>query len=155
MFNVVNYYRFARWLSVNKVPFVPIFIDYIIRLVFSCWLPHTVKAGNELILGYGGLGVVVHSQTVMGARVHIDQCVTIGGNGVAFGVPVIGSDVYIGAGAKLLGPIKIGDNCVIAANAVVLRDVPSGSVVAGVPAKVIKEGILLKKYLYHLVNKTE
>ena len=55
------------------------------------------------------------------------------------GVPMIGNNVYIGPGAKLFGPITIGDNVTIGANAVVNRDIPSNCVVAGVPAKIIKE----------------
>jgi len=155
MFNVVNYYRLSRFLSKKRLEFLSRILDYIIRLMFSCWLPHTVKSGDNLVLGYGGLAIVIHSDVIFGDNVHIDQCVTIGGNGTAYGVPKIGNNVYIGAGAKLLGPITIGDECVIAANSVVLKDVPNGSVVAGVPAKIVKHDIKLNDYLYHLKNKVE
>jgi len=152
MFNVVNYYRLSSYFGATKFSFLSKIIDYIIRLVFSCWIPHTVKSGRNLVLGYGGLSIVIHSDVVIGDNVHIDQCVTIGGNGTVYGVPKIGNNVYIGAGAKILGPITIGDECVIAANAVVLSSIPSGSVAAGVPSKIVKEGIVLNEYLYHLKN---
>ncbi|MDZ7856204.1 serine O-acetyltransferase [Sphaerotilus sp.] len=134
----VELQRFAKLFSRYKLKFLAKFIDYIIRLVFGCWFPHTVVVGKGLVLGYGGLGVVIHKDAVLGSFVHIDQHVTIGGNGTKFGVPVIGSNVYIGAGAKILGPITIGDNVKIGANSVVIRDVPSNVVFAGVPAKFIK-----------------
>ncbi|MGZ5134825.1 MAG: hypothetical protein ACXWCG_06735, partial [Flavitalea sp.] len=59
----------------------------------------------------------------------------------------IGNHVYIGAGAKILGPIKIGNNIVIGANAVVITDIPDGSLVVGVPAKIVKHGIRMQDYV--------
>lgn len=84
---------------------------------------------------------MVHARAVVGRNTIIGQCVTIGGRSKHYNVPVIGENVYIGAGAKILGPITIGDNCVIGAGAVVLKDIPANSVVAGVPAKIIKSDI--------------
>lgn len=71
----------------------------------------------------------------------ICQQVTIGGTGIGTKLPVIGNDVYIGAGAKIIGPVTVGNNSVIGANAVVVRSVPSRCMVAGVPACVIRENI--------------
>ena len=62
-------------------------------------------------------------------------------------MPIIGNNVYIGAGARILGPIEIGDNCLIAPNAVVIDSVKSNTIVGGVPAKVLKEGIQIKDYV--------
>lgn len=90
MLNSYHFYRLANFLYLKKVPIIPKLIDYFIRLIFSCWLPHTTKIGKGLKLGYGGLGVVVHSNCVIGEDVHIDQGVTIGGNATEFGVPTIG-----------------------------------------------------------------
>ncbi len=64
---------------------------------------------------------------------------TIGGRSGKENVPVIGNDVYIATGAKILGDIKVGNNVIIGANAVVIKDVPDNCVVAGVPAKIIKQ----------------
>ena len=135
---VVTYFRLANYLYRHRIPIIPKILDYFIRFMFSCWLPHTVNAGQNLVLGYGGLGVVIHNNTVLGNNVHIDQNVTIGGNGTEYGVPVIGNNIYIGAGAKVLGPVNIGDGSVVGANSVVIQDVPQRTVVAGVPAKVIR-----------------
>jgi serine O-acetyltransferase len=104
------------------------------------------------VLGYGGLGIVLHDAAVVGDRVHIDQGVTIGGTATKGGVPVIEDDVYLGAGAKILGPIVVGRGAVVGANAVVIRDVKSNTVVAGVPAVVIRDHVNTDAYLFHRRN---
>ncbi len=153
MLKPVSFYRVANFLYRKRIPILPKLIDYFIRLVFACWVPHATKIGRGLILGYGGLGIVIHSNAQIGDNVHIDQCVTIGGNTRELGVPKIGNCVYIGAGARILGPIGVGNGCVIAANAVVVKDVPDNCVVAGVPARIIHKDIEINKYLYHLRKK--
>ncbi|MCO5268228.1 MAG: serine O-acetyltransferase [Brumimicrobium sp.] len=145
MKNPIKLYRLSY--KLRSIPFIPKMITYFIRFFFSCYLPHTVEIGNNFILGYGGLGVVIHGATKIGNDVHIDQNVTIGGTSKKTEVPTIGNHVYIGAGAKILGPIKIGNNVVIGANAVVVKDIPDNCLVVGVPAKVIKTGILKSEYV--------
>ena len=100
-------------------------------------------------MGYGGLGCVIHIDAIIGNDCHLGTHVTIGGNATAFGAPTLGDKVYVGTGAKILGPIAIGDNVIIGANSVVLSDVPAGSMVAGIPAKVIRSNILVDEYLAH------
>lgn len=82
---------------------------------------------------------MVNAEAILGQNVNLSQGVTIGSNnrGETMGVPIIGNNVFIAPGAKLIGKITIGDNVAIGANAVVLRDVPSNVSVGGVPAKVI------------------
>lgn len=138
---VIFNFRIGNFLFRKKVPLIPKFIDYLNRLIFSVWIPTSATIGTNFILGYGGLGVVIHNRAIIGDNCHVDQNVTIGGTSKKIEVPIIGNKVYIGAGAKILGPIKIGDNVVIGANAVVLKNVPNNCVVAGVPAKVIKTNI--------------
>lgn len=150
MLTSYHFYRVASFLHTKHVPFLPKLIDYFIRCAFSCWLPHTAKIGKSLKLGYGGLGIVIHSNCVIGNNVHIDQGVTLGGNATEFGVPTIGNNIYIGCGAKILGPITIGDGVVIGANSVVTKNIQPNTVVAGVPARVIHENININEYLYHL-----
>ena len=73
----------------------------------------------------------------MGERCSISHGVTIGVlGGHRPGVPRLGNDVYVGAGAKILGPVTIGDGAIIGANAVVLKDVPAGATAVGVPARI-------------------
>ena len=83
------------------------------------------------------MGIVLHREVVIGDNVQINQHVTIGGL-VGPGVPKIGNNVIIGAGAKVLGDITIGSNVSIGANAVVIDDVPAKCTVVGVPAKIVK-----------------
>lgn len=82
--------------------------------------------------------MVLHGRSVIGEKVIIGQGVTIGRQLDPDGVPVIGSNVYISAGARILGGVKVGNNVIVGANSVVIRDVPSNTIVAGVPARVIR-----------------
>lgn len=86
------------------------------------------------------MGVVIGEATIIGNRVTIYQGVTLGATGNEKQWkrhPTIGNDVVIGSGAKVLGPINIGDNVKIGANAVVLQDVPSNATAVGIPARII------------------
>jgi serine O-acetyltransferase len=93
--------------------------------------PHA-KLGKRLFLPHPN-GVIIHADAVIGDDCIIMQQVTIG-QLAAGGVPAVGNKVYIGAGAKILGPISIGDNARIGANSVVLSDVPAGRTAVGIPA---------------------
>ena len=83
--------------------------------------------------------IVVNEKVKIGRNVNISQGVTIGqlNRGKRMGTPVIGNEVYIGPGAKILGNIVVGNNVAIGANAVVLDDVPDNVCVAGIPAKIV------------------
>lgn len=131
----------------RDIPVIPKIITYLIRLIFGCYLPFHLKIGEQFVLGYGGLGVVIHERTIIGNDCHIDQNVTIGGTSKKYEIPILGNHVYIGAGAKIIGNVKIGDNVVIGANSVVVKDIPDGSLVVGVPGKVIKTNIKKSDYI--------
>lgn len=94
------------------------------------------EIGPGLFIEFG-YGTIIGPQKV-GENCWINSGVTIGYKNDVDPSPIIGNNVYIGAGAQVLGPITIGDNAVIGANAVVLRDVPANCVAAGVPARIIK-----------------
>jgi serine O-acetyltransferase len=130
-------FRLAHALHCAGVPVLPRALCGINRVLFAMVLPASVCLGRDVLLGYQGLGVVVHADSVIGDRVVLASGVTIGGTGTRPGVPVIEDDVYVGSGAKLLGPIRIGRGSRIGANAVVLTDVPPGSVAVGVPARIM------------------
>lgn len=99
-----------------------------------------VQIGKRFFIDHG-TGVVIGETAVIGDDVTIYQGVTLGGTGKDTGKrhPTIGNNVMIGAGAKVLGPLEIGDNSRIAAGAVVLHDIPQNSTAVGVPARVVKK----------------
>ena len=109
------------------------------------------RVGNKTRFAYGAIGVVIHSQAIIGNNCIIGTNVTIGG-GSKKGVPIIGNNVYLSTGSKIIGNITIGSNSVIGANAVVVKNVPPNCVVAGVPAKIIHENINISDYCKISVN---
>jgi len=144
---VVYIYNFALFLHNLKIPILPKLINIVfVRLLFGCQVSLGAKLGKGTVLGYGGLGIVIHDRAVLGENVMVGAGVTIGGTSHIYEVPVIGDNTMIAPGAKILGPVKVGKNCVIGANAVVLKDVPDNCVVGGVPAKILKENIDITKY---------
>lgn len=147
MINIYDWYCFSNFLYRKNIPFFPNFISYLIRLLYSAWIPYSASIGRGTVFGYGGLGVVIHGRAIIGENCHIDQHVTIGGTSKKIEVPILGNNIYVGAGAKIIGPVKIGSNVVIGANAVVVNDIPDGCLAVGVPARILKRGILMKDYV--------
>lgn len=139
-------YRIGHFFHKNKIPLLPLVCNGLIRLIHNCAVYSQSEIGQGTVFGYGGIAVVIHKRCVIGKQCVIGSNVTIGGRSRSQYVPVIGDGVYIATGAKILGDIRIGDGAVIGANAVVLSDVPAYSVVAGIPAKVIKTGINPKDF---------
>lgn len=136
--NAISLYRISNYLYRKNVPILPLSIKYANFLIFNSVIPYSAQIGQDSKFAYGGIGVVIHSKSVIGDKVIIGQGVTIGRQLDPEGVPVIGNNVYISAGSRILGNIKIGNNVIIGANSVVIKDVPDNSIVAGVPAKIIK-----------------
>jgi serine O-acetyltransferase len=139
--NPIVLYYLANWLYRHRVPLVPRVLQGCLFLLCNAVVPCQANLGKGCQLGHGGSGVVIHPKATLGENVMIAQQVTIVGRSTQQSVPTIGSDVYIGAGAKVLGPITVGDGCVIGANAVVIKSVPPRCVVAGVPARVIRSNV--------------
>jgi serine O-acetyltransferase len=140
---VMLVYRFGRWRYTVRAGLVRKPLSFVYRLLAALSqiltgieLPCEVTVGRRLRIDHFG-GIIVSGDAVLGDDVVLRNGVTIGlkHTGVR-GAPVIGNRVDIGAGAKILGPITIGDDVVIGANAVVVTDVPSNSVALGVPARV-------------------
>ena len=86
-------------------------------------------------------------RSIIGENCIIDQCVTLGGTSHKYEVPKLGSHVYVGAGAKIIGSVNIGNNVVIGANSVVIKDVPDNSVAVGIPARIVKTDINIRDYM--------
>jgi serine O-acetyltransferase len=113
---------------------------YLIHLQFKFGIEISPKSeiGSGFYIGHFGC-IVVHQDTVIGKNCNISQGVTLGLSlrGERKGTPVIGDQVYIGPGAKVIGAIRVGNHAAIGANCVVTHDVPDHAVVAGVPGKII------------------
>jgi serine O-acetyltransferase len=99
-------------------------------------IPLSAHLGGGLLMPHPN-GIVIHPDAVIGANCLIFQQVTIGLVRASPEAPKIGAGVDIGAGARILGPVVVGDGAQIGANAVVLRDVPAGSTAVGAPARVL------------------
>ena len=106
------------------------------KFLNGCLIGRGTKFGAGLVLMHP-VGVVINSGVRGGERIVIESGVVIGAarNGLPVRVPVLGSDIFIGAGAKILGGITVGNNVKIGANAVVVRDVPDHVTVVGIPAR--------------------
>ena len=123
----------------HRIPFIPRLVTLLIFLIYNSKVPYQARIGKGTKLGYGGIGVVVPSESVIGRNCSVGQQVTIGGGNSRYpGVPVIGDNVHMHKGAIIYGGITVGDNAEIGANAVVNKPVPDNAVVAGVPAKIIR-----------------
>lgn len=138
-------YKIGNWFVKRNIPVVPKFLKLFVRVTFGCNLSMDTKIGEGTLLGYWGLGTVIHPKAIIGKNVNIGHGVTIGGKSGG-GVPTICDNVVIGAGARIIGNVTISTNSVVGANAVVTKDVPSNVVVAGIPAVIIKKDIDILLY---------
>ncbi len=136
--NAITGYRIERWFYTHKLGFLAKLVRGLIYLFHNSYVPYTAQIGKGTVLGYKGIGVVIHSHAVIGKNCVIAQNVTIGGRSGHDGVPHIGDNVFIGAGAVILGGVTIGDHVTVGANAVVLKDIPSNCACVGIPARVIE-----------------
>lgn len=142
-FWVMLVYRFGRWRYTVKPALIrkPLSLLYkiaykFVQIVTGIDLPCEVEIGRNFIIDHFG-GIIVSGYTKFGDNCRLRHDVCIGLRHTDEPVaPVIGNNVDIGAGAKILGPITIGDNVLIGANAVVITDVPANSIAVGVPAKI-------------------
>lgn len=138
-FNAINKYRRANWLHKHGLRPLARLCEMWIYLIHNSFIPSECEIGKGTTFGYKGIGVVIHKRAKIGRDCVIAQGVTVGGRSGYYDVPVIGDNCYLGAGSKILGPITLGDNVVVGANAVMLSDAPDNSVWAGVPARCIRE----------------
>ncbi len=138
-FHALLAYRLSHWLWVRGMPFVPRMISQFARWLTGVEIHPAAKIGTGFFIDHG-MGVVIGETAEIGNYVTLFQGVTLGGTGKERGKrhPTLGNHVVVGAGAKILGGIRIGDNVKIGANSVVLKSVPANSTVIGVPARVIK-----------------
>ncbi len=162
-FSYVLWFRVFPFFYNHPFPFIIIrpLVKFIHEL-FSQWLGIQIPLSTRIGKGFSikhYSGIVINGSATLGECCTIFQNVTIGRSfeGDKKGVPIIGDNVILFPGAKVIGGIIIGNNVIIGANAVVISDIPSNSVVAGVPAKVISnrvESYFSDKYFTYITKKS-
>lgn len=141
-FWAIRNYRFGR--RIMNIQLSPVrwllrkfygFNLFIILITSGIRLYAETQIGKDFHIIHSG-NIQIHPKTIIGDRCGIQQDVTIGNNLGTDKTPVIGNDVYIGAGAKIVGDVRIGNGATIAANSLVIGDVPENTTAIGVPARI-------------------
>jgi len=135
---IINHRR-AHWCHTHGLKFWARLISQRSRRLTGIEIHPGATIGKRLVIDHG-MGIVIGETAEIGDDCLIYHGVTLGGTGKDVGKrhPTIGNNVLIGTGAKVLGPFKVGDNSRIAANSVVLTEIPDNSTAVGVPAKVVR-----------------
>ena len=137
--HAIIYHRIAHWFYRHQLLFLARLVSQWSRFFTGVEIHPGAQIGRRFVIDHG-MGIVIGETAEIGDDVLLYQGVTLGGTGKDKGKrhPTIGNNVLIGSGAKVLGPFKVGDNSRIAANAVVLNEIPPDSTAVGVPAKVVR-----------------
>jgi len=138
-FHALLAHRLSHWLWKKNIPIIPRLVSQLARWLTGIEIHPGAQIGRGFFIDHG-MGVVIGETAIIGDFVTLFQGVTLGGTGKERGKrhPTLGNHVVVGAGAKVLGNITIGDFVKIGANSVVLRSVPSNSTVIGIPGRIIK-----------------
>ncbi len=135
------YYRVAHWLYEHKCLFLARWVSQRAKRRTGVEIHPAAKIGRRLVIDHG-TGIVIGATAEIGDDCLLYQGVTLGGTGAAREKrhPTLGNNVMVGCGAKVLGPFRVGDNVKIAANSVVLREVPDNCTVVGIPGHIVRVG---------------
>ena len=133
------HYRFAHWLHIHGLKFPARLVSQLSKFFTGIEIHPGATIGKRLVIDHG-TGIVIGETAVIGDDCLLYQGVTLGGTGKDVGKrhPTLGNNVMVGCGAKILGPFTVGSNARIAANSVVLREVPENATVVGVPGRVVR-----------------
>lgn len=152
-FHALVYHKFSHFFYKHNLKALARWNSQVARFWTGIEIHPGAQIGKGLFIDHG-MGVVIGETAVIGDDCTIYHNVTLGGRGHAIGErrhPIIGDNVLVGAGAKLLGPITVGNDANIGANAVVLHDVPDRATVVGVPGKIVRiEGQSTKSHAIEL-----
>lgn len=135
------WHRFAHWFYKHRLFFIARLLSQWCRFFTLIEIHPGAVMGHGILIDHG-CGVVIGETAVVGDNCTIYQGVTLGGVGLNKGKrhPTLGSNVTVGAGAKILGSFEVGDNCTIAANAVLLKPLDHDTTAVGIPARPVKVG---------------
>ncbi len=142
-FRATVLYRISHWCYERHLRIGAGLCVRLMSHLCHCAIGPSCQIGGGLRIAHG-FGLVIGGDTIIGKNCDVRQNTTFGGNynktdPEGHSKPILGDNISVGAGAVLLGPVRIGSNSIIGANAVVTKDVPENVIVAGVPARVIKE----------------
>jgi serine O-acetyltransferase len=137
-FQALVFHRFAHWLYRLRLPLIARLISHLARFLTGVEIHPGAAIGQGVFIDHG-MGVVIGETAIIGDYALIYQGVTLGGTGKECGKrhPTLGENVVVGAGAKVLGNIQVGNNARIGAGSVVLRDVPADCTVVGIPGRIV------------------
>ena len=130
------WYRLMQWARRWRLMPLEMLCNKLNAICCNCIIGRGAEFGPAFVLIHS-TGVVINGQVRGGSHVYLEHQVTIGAERDQS--PRLGDRVFVGAGAKILGPVNIGQNCRIGANAVVVHDIPSGATAVGIPAKVVRQ----------------
>ncbi|MCI1966007.1 MAG: serine O-acetyltransferase [Oscillospiraceae bacterium] len=138
-FKAIRSYRISHWLFQHNHKFLARWVSQRSRHKTGIEIHPGATIGKGLFIDHG-MGVVIGETAEIGDNCTLYQGVTLGGTGKDHGKrhPTLGSNVLVGAGAKILGPFHVGDNARVAAGAVVLEEVPANATAVGVPARIVR-----------------
>ena len=135
--NAIFFYRVSRWFYLHKIPLIPSLIQGLIFILYNCHISYKANIGKGTFLFHKGIATLIHNNVIIGTNCRIGMSVMITGKSPYKNVPQIGNNVMISPGAVISGPVIIEDNVIVAPNAIVIRSVPAGAIIGGVPAKII------------------
>ncbi len=139
-FHAILLHRIAHFLHSLHIPVIPFIVMWFGRLLTGVEIHPAAQIGGGFFIDHG-FGVVIGETAEVGRNVTLYQGVTLGGTGKETGKrhPTLGDNVVVGAGAKILGSMRVGNNVYVGANAVVLTPVPDDCTVVGVPGRCVKQ----------------
>lgn len=133
-----------HWLYNHHLNVIAQMLRGLVRIIFSADVPPQMQIGKGTVFPHDALGCVFHPDVKIGKNCKILHGVTMGGRAGHKGLPIIGDNVVIGTHAQLNGNVKIGNNSIVGAGAIVTHDVPDNVVVVGNPARILKSNKCLQ-----------
>lgn len=133
-----------HWLYNHHLNVIAQMLRGCVRIIFSADVPPQMQIGKGTVFPHDALGCVFHPDVKIGKNCKILHGVTMGGRAGHKGLPIIGDNVVIGTHAQLIGNVKIGNNSIVGAGAIVTHDVPDNVVVVGNPARILKSNKCLQ-----------